>query len=85
MPEKYISVDLDPDEKEVILKHASFLISSSITQKDLANKRVKWVRFLPHTITAVIGELSYHFNRTKSDYQFHLLDRLICNLEHYEK
>ena len=81
MTDEYIEVDLTKEEKEAILKHADFFITDKNTKKDLLNKRKKWVRFTPYEINEIIGELSYYFNRTKSDHEFYFLDRLIGHLE----
>ncbi|MCP3929903.1 MAG: hypothetical protein GY705_12480 [Bacteroidetes bacterium] len=81
---KYIEVDLDNEQKQAILKYASFFVGDKITKNDLLNKRKKWIRFKPTAISDVIGELSYYFNRCKSNDLFHFLDELICHLEYYE-
>lgn len=80
-----IKVDLSADEKALILQHARFVLSDHDTQGDLDNKRKKWVRFVPDELTAVIGELTYRFNRTEDDYQFYMLDQLIDHMEYYQK
>ena len=80
----YIEIDLDKEEKQAILKHANFFIMDKITKADLENNRKKWIRFKQDNLPEIIGELSYHFNRCKSDYQFHLLDQLIMHLEYFE-
>jgi len=85
MTNEYIEVDLDKEEKIAILKYASFFVSDPTTHNDLLNKRKKWIRFNRYALSDVIGELSYHFNRYKSDYQFYFLDQLISHLENYEK
>jgi hypothetical protein len=85
MTNEYIEVDLGKEEKLAVLKYASFFVSDPITHSDLLNKRKKWIRFNRHALLDVIGELSYHFNRYKSDYQFYFLDQLISHLENYEK
>ncbi len=85
MTNEYIEVDLDKEEKLAVLKYASFFVSNAATHKDLLNKRKKWIRFKPHSLTDVISELSYHFNRCKSDDQFCFLDQSISHLENYEK
>jgi len=85
MATKYTKVDLEPHEKKAILKYASFFVMDENTKADLSNGRKKWIRFKPTAITDVIGELSYHFNRTKSDNVFWMLDELIAHLESYEK
>ena len=85
MAKKYISVDLDKDQKQAIMKYASFYITDETTKADLLNNRVKWVRFGEYTLTELIGELSYHFNRTKSDQLFWFLDELNNHSEFYVK
>ena len=84
MTNEYIEVDLEKIEKQAILKYASFFVTDEITNADLLNKRKKWIRFNRHTLTDVIGELSYHFNRCKSNELFYFLDELIDHLESYE-
>jgi hypothetical protein len=84
MASEYIEVDLDKEEKQAILKYASFFIADATTNSDLLNKRKKWIRFNHHALSDIIGELSYHFNRCKNDYQFIFLDQLISHLENYE-
>jgi len=85
MAKNYIKVDLTQEEKEAILQLAGFVISDEIIKTDLENKRKKWIQFTSFELSQVIGELSYHFNRSKSDYQFYFLDQLIGHLEFYEK
>ena len=85
MTRGFIKVDLSKDEKEAILEYASFFVMNETTKSDFANKRKKWIRFSPYELTNIIGELSYYFNRSKNDQQFHFLDQLICHLEYYEK
>ena len=85
MTNEYLQVDLSQDEKEAILKHAFFVMTDKTTKLDLENKRKKWIRFTSFDLTQVIGELSYHFNRSKSDYQFYFLDQLISHLEQFER
>ena len=84
MATKYTEVDLESHQKEAILKYASFFVMDKNTKADLSNSRKKWIRFKPTAITDVIGELSYHFNRTTSDPVFWMLDELISHLESYE-
>lgn len=84
MAEKTISIDLDPEQKALVLEYASMLLYKLETKEDLNNKRKKWIRFDQQTLTDVIGELSYHFNRCKDDYKFYVLDELISHLENYE-
>lgn len=85
MTKEYIKVDLSQYEKETILEYAGFFIFEEATKNDLKNKRKKWINFTKSQLTEVIGELSYYFNRSKSDSQFYFLDQLISHLEFYEK
>lgn len=84
MPDKFIEVELDNDQKAAILKYAGFFVTNTITKEDLENKRKRLIRFKPSMLEDVIGELSYHFNRAKSDSLFYFLDELILHLESYE-
>lgn len=84
MEETYIEIDLNKEQKAAILKYADFFVRDTVTQADLANKRKKWIRFRSGVAKEVAGELAYHFNRTKSNHLFHLLDELIDHLEYYE-
>lgn len=81
MKHEYVEVDLNSDEKKIILKLASFFINDEVTQADLTNVRKKWIRFRPNEISSIIGELSYHFNRCKNNNMFNMLDELIGHLE----
>ena len=85
MKYEYIEVDLDSNEKEIILKLASFCIDDEYTKMDLNNGRKKWIRFRLYAISFIIGELSYHFNRCKNAYNLELLDELIGHLENIER
>jgi len=85
MSDKFILVDLDKEQKSIVLDKASFFIFDDETEKDLNNKRKKWIKFKSATITDIIGELSYYYNRSESEYESMLLDELICHLEYYEK
>lgn len=85
MAKIYIKVDLDNEQKATILKLAGFVIIDKITTTDLMNSRKKWIRFSQFALSDLIGELCYHFNRTKSERKFYFLDELICHLEHYEQ
>jgi hypothetical protein len=82
---EYILVDLDKEQKSIVLDKASFYIFDDETKTDLHNKRKKWIRFKRTTLTDVIGELSYYYNRSESEYESTLLDELISHLEYYEK
>ena len=84
MTKEYIEVDLTREEKEAILKYADFYVWDEITKGDLSNKRKKWIRFRKSTISDVIGELSYYFNRCKDNDLFYFLDELLEHLEDYE-
>ncbi len=77
----YIEIDLQPDEKRLILELASFFVRDELTQADLKNGRKKWIRFRQHAISEIVGELSYHCNRSRSVYQSELLDALIGHIE----
>ncbi len=85
MSSEFILVDLDKEQKSIVLDKASFFIFDDETTKDLNNKRKKWIRFKCETLTDVIGELSYYYNRSKNEYESMVLDELICHLEYYEK
>ena len=85
MSDKYILVDLDKEQKIIILDKASFFIFDDETKKDLNNGRKKWIRFKKATIADIVGELSYYYNRSTSEYESMLLDEIICHLEFYEK
>jgi hypothetical protein len=78
---EFIEVDLHADEKQLVLELARFWITDEVTQADLKNGRKKWIRFRPHAVPEVIGELSYHFNRCKSAAKSELLDGLIGHFE----
>ena len=82
MSNEYILVELDKEQKSIVLDKASFYIFDNETKKDLNNKRKKWIRFKRTTLTDVIGELSYYYNRSKSEYESMLLDELISHLEY---
>ncbi len=83
MCNEFIFVDLDNEQKSIVLDKAPFHIFDDETMKDLMNKRKKWIKFKNTTITDVIGELSYHYNRCNDEYESMLLDELICHLENY--
>lgn len=85
MEKNFIEVDLNSTEKRLIMELASFYVFNEITLSDLKNGRKKWIRFNAYTITDVIGELSYHFNRCNNMRKSEILDELICHLEFYEK
>lgn len=78
---EFIEVDLHADEKKLILELAGFFVVDEVTQADLKNSRKKWIRFRPHAISQIIGELSYHCNRSKSAAKSELLDGLCCHFE----
>lgn len=78
---EFIEVDLHADEKELVLELAGFFVVDEVTKADLKNGRKKWIRFKPHVVSEVIGELSYHYNRCKSAAKSELLDALISHLE----
>ncbi len=85
MSSEFILVDLDKEQKSIVLDKASFFIFDDETTKDLNNKRKKWISFKCKTLTDIIGELSYYYNRSKNEYESMVLDELICHLEYYEK
>jgi len=85
MSNDFIFVDLDKDQKSIVLDKASFYIFEDETKMDLNNKRKKWIKFKRTTITDIIGELSYYYNRSENEYESMLLDELICHLEYYER
>ncbi|MFC1765490.1 hypothetical protein ACFL6U_25890 [Planctomycetota bacterium] len=84
MAQEYIEIDLSQQEKAAILEYAGFFVMDETTKADLTNTRKKWIRFGKSTVSDVIGELSYCFNRCKDDDLFHFLDELIGHLENYE-
>jgi hypothetical protein len=83
--DEFIPVDLDKEQKSIVLDKASFYIFDDETTKDLNNKRKKWISFKSKTLTDIIGELSYYYNRSENEYESMVLDELICHLEYYEK
>ena len=85
MSDRFILIDLDREQKSIVLDKASFYIFDEETKKDLNNARKKWIRFKRSTISDIIGELSYYYNRSKNEYEGMLLDELISHLEYYEK
>lgn len=84
MRDEFILVDLNKVQKSIILDKASFYIFDDETEMDLNNKRKKWIKFKSTTLTDIIGELSYYYNRSENEYESMLLDELICHLEYYE-
>lgn len=78
---EFIEVDLHSNEKKLILELAGFWVTDETTQADIKHGRKKWIRFKPHVVSEVIGELSYHYNRCKSAAKSELLDALIGHLE----
>ena len=84
MSEDLILVDLDKEQKLIILDKASFFIFDEETKIDLNNKRKKWIQFKKSTITDIIGELSYYYNRSRNEYESMVLDELIGHLENHE-
>ncbi len=85
MSDRFILVDLDKEQKSIVLEKASFYIFDEETKGDLNNMRKKWIKFKRTTLTDIIGELSYYYNRSENEYESMLLDELICHLEYYEK
>ena len=84
MSEEYTLVDLDKEQKSIVLDKASFFIQDNRTLGDLNNNRKKWIRFRRVALPDVIGELSYYYNRSNNGYESMLLDELISHLEYYE-
>ena len=78
---KFTEIDLHPDEKKLILKLAPFFVTDNATLADLKNARKKLIRFGTAAVNEIIGELSYHYNRSRSAYQSEQLDELISHLE----
>ena len=78
---KFTEIELHADEKKLILKLAHFYVTDEVTLADLKNARKKWIRFHTGTVDSIIGELSYHYNRSRSTYQSEQLDELISHLE----
>jgi hypothetical protein len=78
---EFIEVDLHADEKKLISELAGFLVTDEVTQTDLKNGRKKWIRFRAYVVSQIIGELSYHCNRSKSAAKSELLDALCCHFE----
>ncbi len=85
MSDEFILVDLDKEQKSIVLDKASFFIFDDETTKDLKNKRKKWISFKRKTLPDIIGELSYYYNRSENEYESMVLDELICHLEYCEK
>jgi hypothetical protein len=85
MSNEYIYVDLDKEQKGIILDRAMLFVRDSATLDDLNNNRKKWIRFKRMALSDVIGELSYYYNRSNNNYESMLLDELILHLEYYEK
>jgi len=77
----FIEVDLDNEQKQLILDKAAHFICHDVTKSDLNNKRKKWIRFEKYTLDEVMGELSYYYNRSKNPHQSAMLDALIDHLE----
>ncbi len=80
---KYIEIELTNDEKEAILNHSGFIITSDITKKDLSDKRSKWIRFNSTSLPDIIGELSYKCNRSRNDNEVFFLNDLASHLENH--
>jgi len=78
-------VDLDREQKAIILDKASFYIFDDETTEDLKNNRKKWIRFNPTALDEIVGELSYYYNRSNNDYESMVLEELIGHLEYYER
>lgn len=80
---EFIEVDLNNEEKQVILEHADFFVTEELTKKDLLNKWKKWIRFTSYELREIVRELSYYFNHSNNDQEFYVLDELIGHLETY--
>ena len=78
---EFIEVDLEADEKKLILELGGFWVMDETTQADLKNGRKKWIRLRAHVLSELIGELSYHYNRCRNARKAERLDELICHLE----
>ncbi|MCF8168570.1 MAG: hypothetical protein K9J77_08170 [Rhodoferax sp.] len=78
---EFIEVDLQADEKKLILEVAEFWVTDETSLADLKNSRKKWVRFTPFELPQLIGELSYLCNRCKSAAKAEFLDGLASHLE----
>ena len=85
MSNRFILVDLDKEQKSIILDKASFYIFDDETTEDLNNNRKKWIRFKGTALSEIIGELSYYYNRSNNNYESMVLDELISHLEHYKR
>lgn len=81
----FIEVDLDNEQKQIILDKAAHFVYHDVTKADLNNKRKKWIRFDKDSLDEVIGELSYYYNRSTKPYESMMLDELILQLEFYQK
>lgn len=78
---EFIEVDLHVKEKKLVLELAGFLVVDEVTQADLKNDRKKWIRFRSYAVSQIIGELSYHCNRSKSVAKSERLNALCCHFE----
>ncbi|MCF8208978.1 MAG: hypothetical protein K9K38_06190 [Rhodoferax sp.] len=78
---EFIEVDLQADEKKLILEVAGIWVTNETSLADLKNGRKKWVRFTPFELPQLIGELSYICNRSKSAAKAEFLDALASHLE----
>lgn len=81
----YIEINLQPEDKSLLLYLAASLIDDPTTLADLRNGRRRWIRFTHQTIFYLVGELSYQFNSGKNVAQLEVLDELIGALEIYLK
>jgi len=78
---EFIEVDLHANEKKLILELAGFWVTDETSLADIKNGRKKGIRFKPHVVPEIIGELSYHYNRCRSAAKPEFLDGLIGHLE----
>jgi len=79
----FIEVDLDNEQKQIVLAKAAHFVYHDVTKADLNNKRKKWIRFEKDTLDEVMGELSYYYNRSKNPHEIVMLDELIDHMEFY--
>ncbi len=85
MNDEYVHIKLTKEEKSLILDKAQFYIFNEDTLNELKNRNKKVIKFKRSSVTDIIGELSYYYNRSNNEYESMSLDELICHLECYEK
>ena len=78
---KFIEIDLQSNEKALILELAKFYIHDEETKADLNNPRKKWIRFSKYILADITGELCHHYNRCRNNDKSEQLDALIEHLE----